>query len=434
MHRVHRRPSALLATLAVLLTVALTTGSLSAYAWSADAGDARAQAPPSTPFTTPDTAACPYATSVPPAVDSSEVPAPGTLAPRALPRPADPVGGSALGGCGVVQAAGSPAVPGGISAAAWVVADLDTGEVLAAKDPHGLHRPASTLKVLTSLLALRTLPLDQVVTGTQADADVEGSGVGVGPGGQYRVRDLLTGLLLNSGNDAAHALAVAMGGVDETVGAMNALAASVGALDTRAATPSGLDGPGMSTSAYDLALLFRLAMADPTFAELTATQRAQFPGYAGRPAFEIDNDDTLLYSYPGALGGKPGFTDDARQTFVGAAERGGRRLVVSLMAGERTPLPPWQQAAALLDHGFGLPTGTPAVGELVSSAPAGATPAPSTTATAAPGAPVGASAAIPAQSRSVSGVLGLAALALLTALVAVLLLVVLDAARRRRSR
>lgn len=427
---VHRRLLALLAAVAVLLGAALTTGAGAAPAGAA----APAQGPPpSTPFTTPNTDACPYASTPPAPVDASEVPAPGTAAPAPLPRPTDPVGGGALGGCGVVQAAGSPAVPEGISAAAWVVADLDTGEVLAAKDPHGRHRPASTLKVLTSLLVLRTLPLDRVVTGTQADADVEGSGVGVGPGGQYTVRQLLTGLLLNSGNDAAHALAVALGGVDETVTAMNALAASVGALDTRAATPSGLDAPGESTSAYDLAVFFGLAIADPTFAQLTATPRAQFPGYADKPAFEIDNDDALLRNYPGALGGKPGYTDDARQTFVGAAERGGRRLVVALVHGERTPLQPWQQAAALLDHGFALPPGS-GIGRLVTAAPAVTAPDPASTA-AVPGVaagrsgPVGAAAPAP---RSATGVLGTAALALGAALVVVVLLVGIDAVRRRR--
>ena len=429
MFGVQNRALPLFVALTVLFGASLTTaagvvpGAVSAQP---------AQASPSgTPNTTPNTDSCPYATTPPAPADASEVPAAGATAPAPLPRPTDPVGGGALGGCGVLRAPGTSTVPEGITAAAWVVADLDTGQVLAAKDPHGLHRPASTLKVLTSLLVLRTLRLDQVVTGTQADADVEGSGVGVGPGGQYTVRQLLTGLLLNSGNDAAHALAVAMGGVPETVIAMNSLAASIGALDTRAATPSGLDGPGMSTSAYDLAVFFRLAMADPTFAELTASRKAQFPGYANKPAFEIDNDNKLLASYPGALGGKPGFTDDARQTFVGAAERGGRRLVVSLMAAERTPLLPWQQAAALLDYSFALPPLTPAVGQLVNAAPTTARATTSLRA-AAPADAAPATTGVP--TRSASGVLGFTVLALLAALVAVFLLIVLDAVLRSRRR
>src|SRR5690606_39526019 len=91
-------------------------------------------------------------------------------------------------------------------------ADLDTGAVLAAQAPHARHRPASTLKVLTALTAIRSLNPDQVVQGTAEDQAIEGSKAGIGPGGQYTVRQLLAGLLLNSGNDTAQALARAMGG------------------------------------------------------------------------------------------------------------------------------------------------------------------------------------------------------------------------------
>lgn len=253
-----------------------------------------------------------------------------------------------------------------------MIADLDTGKVLAAKDPHGLHRPASTLKLFTASVALDKLPLDEVITGTQADADVEGSSVGVGPGGRYTVRELLLGLLLESGNDAAHALSARMGGDTVTVDAMNALARSLGATDTRAATPSGLDAPGMSTSAYDLALIFRHDIANPSFAALVATRSMLFPGYADKPAFLIANQDKLLDSYPGAIGGKNGFTNDARQTYVGAAGRDARRLVVTLMHAERLPLAPDKQAAALLDYGFALPA-TASVGELAGPADTAAT-------------------------------------------------------------
>lgn len=398
-------------------------------------GPARAQAASTPPFTTPDTAACPYASTPGPAVDASEAPAPGASAPEPLPVPDPPVGGDALGGCGLISPAGAPAPPEGISAASWVVADLDTGQVLAAKDPHARHRPASTLKLLTTQLVLRTLPLDQVVTGTQADADAEGSAVGVGPGGTYSVETLLTGLLLKSGNDAAHALAAAMGGVPETVSAMNELATTLGALDTRAVTPSGLDGPGQVTSAYDLALLFRADLADPTFTSLVGTVRSTFPGYGGRPGFEIDNDVSLLTTYPGAIGGKPGFTDDARHTYVAAARRDGRRLVVTLMNGERQPLTISEQAAALLDWGFARPAGS-GVGELVSGPPAaparGAASTPTERGTSAGTVP--SLVAVQQEGRSASRLLGLATLALGATLVVVLVAVVLDARRRRPRR
>ncbi|MGK8504238.1 D-alanyl-D-alanine carboxypeptidase family protein [Nocardia asiatica] len=325
-----------------------------------------------TPFTTPNTDSCPQKTLPPAPIDASEVPAPGQPTPAPLPIPSPPIGGTRLGECGVVLPRAAPAAPQDISATAWLVADLDTGEVLAAKDPHGRYRPASTIKVLLATLALRTLNLDKVVIGTQADADVDGTRVGIGPGGRYTNRQLMQALIMASGNDAAHAIAAQLGGDDATVAKMNELAKSLRAMDTRAATPSGLDGPGMSTSAYDLAVLFREAMTIPLFAELIHTEQVDFPGYPAdpsvpgdtdRPGYPIGNDNQLLYNYTGALGGKTGFTDDARQTFVAAAQRDGRRLAVTLLQAEVRPLRPWEQAARLLDYGFALPRGA-AIGNL----------------------------------------------------------------------
>jgi D-alanyl-D-alanine carboxypeptidase (penicillin-binding protein 5/6) len=304
----------------------------------------------------------------PPPVDASEVPKPGTMAPPPMSTPDSPVGGPRMGECGLVLPEGAPDPPVGINAMSWLIADADSGEVLAAKDPHARNRPASTLKLLTALLAVDQLPPDRVVVGTQTDADQDGSRVGIGPGGHYTVRQLLTGLLLASGNDAAHALADQLGGVAATVRQMNQLAAKLGALDTRAATPSGLDGPGMSASAYDLALAFRQVLNRPLLVELLGTREANFPGYGDRPGFVVSNDNKLLRSYPGALGGKTGFTDDARHTQLDAAQRGGRRLMVVLMRGEQRPVSMSEQAARLLNYGFALPTGHP-VGKLVDGPP-----------------------------------------------------------------
>ncbi|MER6991195.1 D-alanyl-D-alanine carboxypeptidase family protein [Saccharopolyspora hirsuta] len=310
---------------------------------------------------------CPAA-APPPPVDTSEVPPPGEPAPEPVPVPETPVGGDQLGSCGPVLPPGAPAPPPEVTAASWVLADLDTGEVLAAHDPHARHRPASTIKVLTALTALRELRLDDTLVATQEDANQEGSRVGLFPGSTYTVREVLTGLILRSGNDAAHALAMKMGGVAATVDKMNALAASLGALDTRTATPSGLDGPGMSTSAYDLAVIFRVAMQEPEFAKIAGTHQAFLPGAPGGPPLEVWSDNQVLRAYPGGLGGKTGFTDDARHTFIGAAERDGRRLVAVLMRGENQPVRQSAQTMRLLDYGFAL--GGEPVGELVTTSPA----------------------------------------------------------------
>jgi D-alanyl-D-alanine carboxypeptidase (penicillin-binding protein 5/6) len=293
-------------------------------------------------------------------------------APAPLPWPSEPVGGPQLDTCDEIGPGGSPE----LTAAAWVLADLDTGAVLAARAPHARHRPASTIKVLTALTAVQSLDPDQVVAGIPEDQAIDGSKAGIGPGGQYTVRQLLAGLLLNSGNDTAQALARAMGGDAPTIARMADVAHELGALDTRPATPSGLDGPGMACSAYDLALLYRVALRDPLFAETTGLRSVPFPGYGDHPGFVLYNSSKLLANYDGAIGGKTGFTQAARHTLVGAAARDGRRLVVALVRGEQSPIPMWQQGAHLLDWGFGLPATTPAVGRLVDEAPAPPAPPP----------------------------------------------------------
>src|ERR1700754_1048642 len=285
--------------MANLGTASLRVSALAAALFLA-AAPALANAEPSA---APEASACPYQVNTPPAVDSSEVPQAGDP-PQPLAVPSEPVGGDALSGCGLITAPGTPPVPGDISAEAWLVADLDTGDIITARDPHGRHRPASIIKVLVALQALRDLPIHKVVAGTQDDANAEGTKVGVGENGWYSINDLLHGLLMHSGNDAAHALAAQLGGMDTAVQKINDLARKLGGRDTRAATPSGLDGPGMSTSAYDLGRLYRYAWPDPGFADIVATEKYDFPGHPARdpggqdsPGYELENDNQLLYNY-----------------------------------------------------------------------------------------------------------------------------------------
>jgi D-alanyl-D-alanine carboxypeptidase (penicillin-binding protein 5/6) len=339
--------------------------------------------PPSETVQTPSTDDCAQRSQPAPAVDTSEDVPPGATSPAPLPVPATPVGAGRMGECGVIVPAGAPPLPSDISAGSWMVADLDTGEILAAKDPHGRYRPASTLKLLTAQVMLKNLTnLDLPVEGTQADSAQDGTRVGLEAGGVYTVRQLLSYLVMISGNDAASALARTNGGYEKTVADMNATALALGALDTRAATPSGLDGPGQSTSAYDLALFARKDIATPPFQEMISAQDVRVPG-AGNEGYIAANDNQLLYQYPGALGGKTGFTDDAGNTYVGMAQRNGRRLVVTMMNGNHVPRRQWMQAASLLDWGFALPATTPPVGRLVGSL-AEATGAPSPTPSAGP--------------------------------------------------
>ncbi|HEX5143444.1 MAG TPA: D-alanyl-D-alanine carboxypeptidase family protein [Mycobacterium sp.] len=253
-----------------------------------------------------------------------------------------------------IQPAGSVPAPEG-PAPAWIVADMDTGEVLAGRDMYIRHPPASTIKTLLALTALDELPdLNATVVADRADTTVECNCAGIKPGHSYTARQLLDAVLLVSGNDAANTLADLLGGYDSAVAKMNAKAASIGAVDTHVVTPSGLDGAGGSgwTTPHDLAKIFQAAMANPTFAQITAQPSAPFPTDTGEQP--LVNQDELLHRYPGAIGGKTGFTDAARKTFVGAAQRDGRRLVIAMMYGLVHAGGPtyWDQAAALLDWGF----------------------------------------------------------------------------------
>ncbi|MGY1682862.1 D-alanyl-D-alanine carboxypeptidase family protein [Geodermatophilus sp. SYSU D01176] len=306
-----------------------------------------------------------------PTADPS-APTPTAPVPGGPPQGSGPggvtVGGERLDTRGTVVADSAPPLPPGVVAPGWLVADAGSGAVLAARDPHGRYYPASTLKTLTLLTLLPLLDPAQVVEGTVEDEAVEGSKVGLVASGRYPVALLFQALVMQSGNDAAGALARAAGGTDVTVRAMNEVAASIGAHDTVAGTPSGLDVAGQTSSPYDLALVFRRLVADPATVALLRTPVAQVPAVEGRsPGYQIQNQNPLADS-PGNLGGKTGFTDAARHTYVTAAERDGRRLVVSVMGTENVPLRAADQAALLLDWGFAVPAGTAGVGRLVDSA------------------------------------------------------------------
>ncbi|MEI7916136.1 MAG: serine hydrolase, partial [Mycobacteriaceae bacterium] len=234
------------------------------------------------------------------------------------------------------------------------------GQVLAGRDMYGAHPPASTIKTLLALTALDEVNLDATMVATPADIAVECNCAGVKAGRSYTARQLLEATLLVSGNDAANTLAEMLGGYDIAVDKMNAKAASIGATNTHAASPSGLDGPGGPgwTTPHDLAVIFRAAMANPVFAAITAAPAATFPADDGERV--LVNQDELLIRYPGAIGGKTGFTNAARKTFVGAAQRDGRRLVIAMMYGLVRDGGPtyWDQAAMLLDWGFAQNAGS----------------------------------------------------------------------------
>ena len=243
-----------------------------------------------------------------------------------------PIGGAQLAGHGVLVSYPSRKVPRlpKVQASAWVIADAGTGQVLAAKDPHGRYRPASTLKVLTAISLIPLLNPDAMVVASKQATTVSPNIVGLQAGHAYKVSDLFTALLTISANDAAMALAQATGSLSQGMADLNAEARRLQADDTVAVTPNGLDAPGQHTSAYDLALFARQGLRMPAFLKYDRTTGGLFR-ISKKKSVGLWNQNTLLATYPGAIGGKIGWTSAAGATYVGMARRHGVTLIVTLL-------------------------------------------------------------------------------------------------------
>ncbi|MFB6822345.1 D-alanyl-D-alanine carboxypeptidase family protein [Streptomyces virginiae] len=306
--------------------------------------------------------------------------------PGQAPAPAPPVsmstvGGSLLGqpGTQVNLLPGAPALPANLTGRSWIVADAESGEVLAAHNAHWRLPPASTMKMLFADTVLPTLPKDQVHKVTDKDMEGVGPGsslVGVKEDLEYSVHDLWLGVFLRSGNDAVHVLSAMNGGVEKTVKDMQAHAEELQALDTHVVSPDGYDAPEQVSSAYDLTLVARSGLQKQDFREYCGTVSAKFPGLQepGKPrdSFEIQNTNRLMTGaggiapYKGIAGVKNGNTTMAGSTFTGAAQQGDRKLLVTVMnpgAGGVNSV--YQETAALFDWGFAAAGKVKPVGELV---------------------------------------------------------------------
>jgi D-alanyl-D-alanine carboxypeptidase (penicillin-binding protein 5/6) len=304
-----------------------------------------------------------------------------TVAAQPLPSPASSVGGEALirpGRQVELPAGATPPPP--LRGTAWLVADARTGDVLAACNAHLPLAPASTLKVLTALALIDVVPPTSTYSATAADASIDGTRAGLVAGSRYTADNLWHGLLLSSANDCAHALAELAGGQQEAANILQDKAYALGAADTAVVNTSGLDAPGQVSSAYDLALFARAALADPRITALARTRSYAFPAAgtalhgAGRTAYQIQNHNRLLFNYPGATGLKNGWTSTAGGAFVGTATRGERTYLVTLLRADTNT---WRATAALLDWAFATGASARPVGTL-NAGPV--TPAPSATA------------------------------------------------------
>jgi D-alanyl-D-alanine carboxypeptidase len=241
-----------------------------------------------------------------------------------------------------------------ISARAAVVINPDNGRLLYAKSPHRRLPPASTTKVLTTLLTLESLDLNGKVIVSRSAADTEPSRIGFKPGEQLYVQDLLYAIMLKSGNDAAEVAAESVGGsVSGFAQLMNAKARQLGASNSQFRNPHGLPHEGHYSTAHDLALIFSQAMRNPVFAEIVRTRKAALRIESTvQPdqwrLVRVNNTNRLLASYQGANGGKTGYTRKAKRCFVGEAQRGPVRLVVAVLGSTRR----WSDVKKLFEYGF----------------------------------------------------------------------------------
>ncbi len=229
-----------------------------------------------------------------------------------------------------------------LSAAAALLADAASGQVLYSHNADVPRPPASTTKIMTALLVLERGTLTETVH-VPTHIQVSGTTAGLIPGETLTLEELLYGLLLPSGNDAALVLAQHISGSEEAfVAAMNARATELGLTHTHFANPHGLDAPGHQASAADLLVLTREAFRHPTFARIVAT-----PAYSVRRHM-WENRNQLLRQYAGADGVKTGTTAEAGECLIAAATHRGHRLIAVILGSNNR----YADATALLDYGF----------------------------------------------------------------------------------
>ncbi|MBQ9914866.1 MAG: D-alanyl-D-alanine carboxypeptidase [Clostridia bacterium] len=236
-----------------------------------------------------------------------------------------------------------------VSAGYACLMDAQTGRVIYEKNAHARHSMASTTKIMTALLALENTKMDDIVTVSPGAAGTEGSSIYLAAGEKLSMEELLYGLMLQSGNDAAIAIAEHVGGsVEKFAEMMTARAEKIGAKNTAFQNPNGLDAPGHYTTAYDLALITREALSNPEFAEIVATKKKSYPAKDGKKARYFTNHNRLLSSYAGCIGVKTGYTKKTGRCLVSAATKDNATLICVTLNAPND----WQDHSNLLDYGF----------------------------------------------------------------------------------
>lgn len=243
---------------------------------------------------------------------------------------------------------GGPAYAIDVSAEAACLICADTGEVIFAKNENRKMSPASTTKIMTGLLAAECGRLSDAVTVSERAQNQEGSSLYLREGEKIKLEDLLYGLMLNSGNDAAVAIAEHLSGDCKSFAEkMTMRAFEIGAKNTVFKNPNGLEEPGHRTSAYDLALMGAAAMKNDIFASVVSAKN-KTAEISGGKILHFKNHNKLLSEYDGCAGIKTGFTKSAGRCLVSAAERNGVMLVAVTLGAPDD----WNDHKKMLDYGF----------------------------------------------------------------------------------
>ncbi len=236
-----------------------------------------------------------------------------------------------------------------VSAQYACLMDAVTGRVLFEKNAHERHSMASTTKIMTALVALEACSLDDIVTVRANASGTEGSSIYLAVGEQMRLEDMLYGLMLHSGNDAAIAIAEHVSGnVEAFAQRMTEKAREIGAKDTQFQNPNGLDAEGHYTTAYDLALITRYALRNEAFARIVATKKTSIPWPGKDWDRTLVNHNKLLGTYPGCIGVKTGFTKKTGRCLVSAAEREGWRVIAVTLNAPND----WQDHTNMLNYAY----------------------------------------------------------------------------------
>lgn len=246
------------------------------------------------------------------------------------------------------------AVTENISAGQAILINGNTGDVLYEKSAEEKAYPASTTKIMTALIVLETLdkydsPIEQIVTVPANAEGVEGSSIYLKRNERISIEDLLYGLMLVSGNDAAVALAEIIGGSQERfVEMMNDKAAELGCENSHFTNPNGLFDENHYTTAKDMAIIAKAAMANPKFREIVSAQSWDATSRQ-RDYVHFANKNKTVHQYEGGNGVKIGYTENSGRTLVASAERGGESMICVVMSA-----PDWfNDAYKLMDYGFG---------------------------------------------------------------------------------